>query len=228
MDTLEISNTLQYLLQQKPYPRDELEALLTPLRFGAAFEDLLEEFFTQTGNGWSFRSGQQSDGIRDHPPPLSEETKTWLKDLFHTKLAASGQAQEVSAVLGSMSEEERGRLPFDWLDQKSLSTRSQQTARILRHDLRFIRYEGYWFGLTEWDDAVHLNYWWSALEEAFRGHDTKRFEACAAQVERLNLMAHKRIVLQNIIAMYRREGSLLLKTHPSHPPLCATAPDCTE
>ncbi len=228
MDTSEIFDTLQDLLQQKPYPTDELKTVLSPLRIGAAFEDLLEEFFTQTGNGWSFRSGQQTDGIRDHPPPLSEETKTWLKDLCHAILAVSSQAQEVSVVLDSMTEEERGRLPFDWLDEKSLRPRTQQVVRILRHDSRFIRYEGYWFGLTEWDDAAHLHYWWSALEEAFRGHDVNRFEACATQVERLNLVAHKRNMLQNIITMYRQEGSLLFKTHPSRPPLCATGPDCTE
>jgi hypothetical protein len=78
-------------------------------------------------------------------------------------------------------------------------------ARLLRADRRFRRYDAETFGLTEWDDAKHFIYYWSALERAWQAGDAKALEEAAAMIEKLQLLPEQRRRAKAVIGNYQRQ-----------------------
>lgn len=207
MDSEFLTDTLVELLDVASLSTQDLKARLEPLRLGIPFEDLLLEHFIPDGENWRLSAAQRAGVVREARFSLTAEQKQWIKARVYESLRETQQPVEIPSVLGSLTEEEKNRMPFGWLAEKSLGASISQVVQLLRHDGLFVHYEGSCFGLDEWPDDLHLGFWWCRLERAHEEGDAVRFERYARKVQNLAVSANRLSRLNQVIALFRRNLS---------------------
>ncbi|MBI3921725.1 MAG: hypothetical protein HY318_09940 [Armatimonadetes bacterium] len=207
MDNEFLADTLFELLDAACFSAQDLQTRLEPLRLGIPAEDLLLEHFVPDGETWRLRAAQPAGVVREARLSLTAEQKQWIKDRVYERLRSTQQPVEIPSVLSSLTEEEKNRMPFGWLAEKSLSASVSQVVQLLRHDDRFVHYEGSCYGLAEWPDDLHVGFWWWRLEKAHEEGDAARFERYARKVQNLAVSSNRLSRLNQVIALFRRNLS---------------------